>query len=658
MAPRHSPRRSRRPSRPPTGVRGRPSIEQVERRLLMASSSALANTQGVLDPSFNNFGALSIAAPGNSTVRTSLVAVQPDERVVVGGIYVSGSTAVTEILRYTAQGFIDPTFNGGQPVTLGYSAISLSVEPNGQIIVAGAGLTQINANGTLDTAFGSGGTVALTVPLAGVVVQSDNKILISGDNSTTNLPQVTRYNTDGTVDTSYGTNGTATLNIPSVGGSSYVAGSVSLSAAGEALVSIAVHGNTSLATFGLVELTTSGGFDQSFGIGGVSELQGYAGVSSVGGMAVASDGTVYQVGTYGYGSATGVGYLMAYSGNGKYADISPMGGLDTFASNVTLAADNKPVVIGTAVQGSGASAHTVIAVDRFFSVNPISPVFKPDATFGGTGLVTVAYQGVNSADSTTVGDLGFAGYEMPNGNIVIGGVSVNGGSTTTTFNVTRLVGDGMLAGSVGTITGTTYFDNNFNGVRDAGDAGLAGFSVFLDTNNNGVLDAGEEQVFTDATGRYTFNGLPRGVTYNVVQTVPAGYTHVTPAAGVTESFSVPVTAGSTVALKDFGLTGTDTLSGTVYHDTNGDRVQDNGEAGFSGVTVFLDLNGDGALTSADTSYSTDSSGNFIFTHLTPNTYLVRIVPPTGSTITTPATLPTSVTIVGNNSSIGTTFGLN
>ncbi len=632
-------------------------VEFIEQRLLMASSSALANTQGVLDPSFNRFGALSIAAPGNSTVRTSLVAVQPDERVVVGGIYQSGNTEVTQISRYTAAGFPDPTFNGGQPVTLGYSAISLSVEPNGQIIVAGAGLTQLNANGTLDTAFGSSGTVALMVPLAGVVVQNDNKILVSGDSTATGLPQVTRYNTDGTIDTSYGTNGTETLGIASVGGSSYVAGAVSLSATGEALVSIAIHGNTSLATFGMVELTTSGHFDQTFGAGGVSEITGYGEVSATGGIAVASDGTIYQAGSYDYGSVAGNGYLMCYSANGRYADISPIGGIDTFASTVTLAADNKPVIIGTAVQGQGANVHTVIAVDRFFSVDPTNPHFMPDPTFGGTGLVTVAYQGPNAADTASVGDLGFTGVEMANGNIVLGGVSVNGGSTTTTYNLTRLVGDGQLAASVGTITGTTYFDNNFNGTRDPGDAGLAGYSVFLDTNNNGVLDAGEEQVFTDATGRYTFNGLPRNVTYNVVQTVPAGYTHVTPGAGLTQSFSVPVTAGATAANKDFGLTGTDTLSGTVYHDTNSDRSQDNGEAGYQGVVVFLDLNGDGALTSADTSYSTDSSGNFIFTHLTPNTYLVRLVPPTGSVITTPATLPTSVTIVGNVSSTGTTFGL-
>ena len=133
-----------------------------------------------------------------------------------------------------------------------------------------------------------------------------------------------------------------------------------------------------------------------------------------GGIVIDTAGTIYQVGTYNPGTTSSVGYLMAYSSDGTHANISPTGGLDTAASTVTLAtADNKPVVIGTAVQHSGADKQTKIAVNRFYAVNPDSPVWVPDTTWGGAGLVTVTYNGPNANDSLTVGDLGQSAYEMP-----------------------------------------------------------------------------------------------------------------------------------------------------------------------------------------------------------------------------------------------------
>src|SRR4029077_12260933 len=41
---------------------------------------------------------------------------------------------------------------------------------------------------------------------------------------------------------------------------------------------------------------------------------------------------------------------------------------------------------------------------------------------------------------------------------------------------------------LGSISGIKFVDVNGNGVRDAGDTGVAGITVFLDANNNGVLD--------------------------------------------------------------------------------------------------------------------------------------------------------------------------
>jgi uncharacterized delta-60 repeat protein len=633
-------RRSRRPARSTAGVVAQP----VERRLLMA---------GQLDTSWNTYGQLSIAPPAGSVAQTSIIAVQPDERVVVAGVYHSSSGSFTQVSRLTPQGKPDPTFAGGGTVTLNFTASSLYVETNGKILVSGPDLEQLDANGTVDTTFGSGtGIVVTPFPLAGVVVEPGGDILASG-NDTAGKPEIVCYNADGSINTSFGNNGATTIAIAGAGAATYKIGAVTLNSAGQPIIGFAANGDAGVVTFGVVRLTTAGLFDTTFGIGGVAELAGYSQPALSGGLTVAPSGVIYQVGTYNYGSTTGVGYLMAYAANGQYADISPTGGLDTFASAVTIGSDGKPIVIGTAVQGSGASTQTVIAVDRFDAVNPAAPVWTPDVTFGGTGLVTVAYNGPSIQDNASVGDLGFAAYELPNGNVVLGGASLNPGSNTiSTFNVTRLIGDGSIAASVATITGTVFFDNNFNGVLDGSDYGLPSLPVSLETSTGTFI----EEVYTSSAGLYTFNGLAPG-TYQVVEALPAGFTHTTPDANATDSRTITVVADQTVINENFGVTGTDSISGEVFDDLNSNGALDNGETGVANVTVYLDLNGDGAFTSADTGYVTNSTGDFTFTHLTPGTYLVRIVTPNGDLITTPMTLPLDVTLTGSTSSTGSLFGL-
>src|SRR5262249_25714464 len=60
------------------------------------------------------------------------------------------------------------------------------------------------------------------------------------------------------------------------------------------------------------------------------------------------------------------------------------------------------------------------------------------------------------------------------------------------------------------ISGQVFNDFNRNGVKDAGEPGLANWTVFLDLNRDGVHEAGEPEAVTDANGNYTFTGVPAG----------------------------------------------------------------------------------------------------------------------------------------------------
>ena len=180
---------------------------------------------------------------------------------------------------------------------------------------------------------------------------------------------------------------------------------------------------------------------------------------------------------------------------------------------------------------------------------------------------------------------------------------------------------GVLIGNfrLASISGTKYDDANGNGVRDAGDRGVAGVTVFLDANRNGVLDAGERSAVTDASGNYRFANLGPG-TYSVREVRPAGTIQTTanPAA-------IAARSGTNVAGVLIGNFRLGTITGLAFDDLNGNGVRDAGEQGLPGVTVFLDANRNGVLDAGERSAVTDASGNYRFANLGPGTYRVRSV---------------------------------
>jgi hypothetical protein len=103
------------------------------------------------------------------------------------------------------------------------------------------------------------------------------------------------------------------------------------------------------------------------------------------------------------------------------------------------------------------------------------------------------------------------------------------------------------------ISGQVFWDTNANHVKDAGEPGLSGWVVYLDANNNGVLDPGELTATTDASGRYSFLGLPPG-TYVVREVIPTRtfQRYWTQSLPTTGSYTISPTEGLSVGGLDFG----------------------------------------------------------------------------------------------------------
>ena len=91
----------------------------------------------------------------------------------------------------------------------------------------------------------------------------------------------------------------------------------------------------------------------------------------------------------------------------------------------------------------------------------------------------------------------------------------------------------------------------------------------------------------------------------------------------------------------------------MWHDTNGNGVQDAGEPGLGGVTVEL-RQGSTVITTV----ITDASGNYVFTNVVPGTYTVVFQKPSGYTFVTITNQDSKVIdfVTGSTSTITVTSG--
>ena len=200
-------------------------------------------------------------------------------------------------------------------------------------------------------------------------------------------------------------------------------------------------------------------------------------------------------------------------------------------------------------------------------------------------------------------------------------------------NFSLNIGGGSTTGS---IAGVVYNDANGNTVRDAGEAGISGRTVYIDTNNNVILDAGEKSTTTDASGNYLLSGLVSG-TYKVREVVPSGWSQTFPTLGY--GISVTLATGQNSINNNFGVKQTTTsggsISGTIFNDPNGNGIKDAVENGISGRTVYIDTNGDSILDNGEKSSVTNSSGAYTIGGLAAGTFKVREVLPSSWSQTSP-----------------------
>jgi hypothetical protein len=182
-------------------------------------------------------------------------------------------------------------------------------------------------------------------------------------------------------------------------------------------------------------------------------------------------------------------------------------------------------------------------------------------------------------------------------------------------------GDAPDDSAFAAVYGTVFEDSDGDGVWDASEVGISDVTITLDDGSTTT---------TDLYGGYTFSTTVEGV-HTVVETDPDDYFSTT-----SNEVHVDVELGHGYQV-DFGDAPDGSpfaaIYGTVFDDSNSDKVWDASEVGISDVTITLD----GAFVT-----TTDLYGGYTFSTAAEDIYTVVETDPDGYFSTTPNTVTLSV----------------
>jgi uncharacterized repeat protein (TIGR01451 family) len=330
-------------------------------------------------------------------------------------------------------------------------------------------------------------------------------------------------------------------------------------------------------------------------------------------------GTIVSVATTDANGNVSFGDLVP--GSYQVAVVKPAGDVVTQHSNVATPITLTPGGTASAIEGVYAPASFTAHVYTDANANSTQDTGETnlagvtvDLENAGGTIVSVATTDVN-------GNVSFSGlvpgsYQAvvvkPAGDVVTQHTNVGVVDTLLSGQTTNAI-EGVYAPA--SFTAHVYTDANANSTQDTGETNLAGVTVDLENAGGTIVSVAT----TDVNGNVSFSGLVPG-SYQAVVVKPAGdvvtqHTNV----GVVDAL---LSGQTTNAIE--GVYAPVSVSGEVFLDKN-DTGSLAGASGIAGVTVELENTG-GTILATTTS---GSGGLYSFTNLTPGSYQVQFVKPTG-----------------------------
>jgi uncharacterized delta-60 repeat protein len=295
------------------------------------------DTGGALDTSFGGGDGITTTAIGVGALFFDL-AIQGDGAIVAAGATTpDGFKGLALVARYDSSGVLDTgTFaspDGYVTTNLGASGgqmMGLALQGDGKIVTAGSSFSTTSSNvallrytaaGALDPTFGGGDGKVTTDVATGldfggdVAIDTDGNIDVVGAAGQKDV--FLRYDDTGALDASFG--GGDGITLAGRGGFNGLSG-IAIRGTGEIVGVDAPFGSSPISTFKVVQVTSTGALDSSFGDGGIANVAfslNYHDQPIANDVAIDGNGAVVVAGTAG----TGVDIAVARFGDAAKAVI-------------------------------------------------------------------------------------------------------------------------------------------------------------------------------------------------------------------------------------------------------------------------------------------------------------------------------------------------
>ncbi|MEO5890796.1 MAG: hypothetical protein ABIQ31_11110 [Ferruginibacter sp.] len=362
------------------------------------------NTDGTIDSSFGVNG-IQITDFGQRDIPYA-IAVQSDNKILLTGGNQRESGSVSELIRYTADGSLDNSFNGTGILSfdLFTNATSVAVQNDGKILLAGNTdelytIVRFNDDGSIDSSFNGGNVLTPISDNGGVVtsnttdykiallaIQGNGKILIGGSDGTLNNNNkiaLASYNLDGSTDSSFGTNGLQLTDF-----SSGIEFLTSLAVQPNGKIIIAGYtGNNTVANFAVARYNTNGTPDAGFSTDGI-QITDFGFKDYANSIAAQSNGKLVALGYTVNGANTSLAAARynidgsldnTFDGDGLLIDSIRAG--STFYTSTAVQTDGKVLAAGYAWNG----------IDYDFALARYNLNGSLDNNFSGDGKQTTDF---------------------------------------------------------------------------------------------------------------------------------------------------------------------------------------------------------------------------------------------------------------------------
>lgn len=332
-------------------------------------------------------------------------------------------------------------------------------------------------------------------------------------------------------------------------------------------------------------------------------------------------------------------------GNG--AEIRISGGIDRVLD--VLASGNLTLRDVTIAEGVSSSSGGGLRNAGITEIHSSTFAFNSAATGGAIASIGSSLSLTNSTVSTNMATDG-AGLDVSGGSLSLLNVTVtaneainSGGGVLLSGSAMAGVTNTIIAGNMASTSGPDVFGTFSAASSSHNLIGISDGSTGLTNGIFGNLVGSQANQLDPKLGPLAFNS---GLTMThelqagspAIDTAGSGPAPEIDQRGITR----PVDAdGDLIPEADIGAVERyfGEISGIAFNDTDQDGIRDAGEVGLSDFQIFLDLNANGVLdltepmtwTVSDnpTTPGTDETGQYRFDQLTPGSYRVQLVVPTG-----------------------------